>query len=428
MPAGQAVRTDRVVAWWFEPVRWCIRMTRTDRSFPVGFRVLAASLALICLAWLGPVAAAREPDQVTHEDVLRAKARRDAAAARVADMRAQVAVIAARLSEAAFRVDQLEGELEQTKADLLETQARIDAARAKYERIRARLNQRAAEVYIAGPGSGLEFLLGATSIADLSDRVEFMGAIAESDAELARAVENLENELEADEAELEILKAEQAEDVAEAREIEKQIAADLAEKQRLQQAIDAAFAAAQNTFAETAAAKKKYDEWVESLPPPPGNIPNIPLPDEWRGVFEHCPVRGTNAFGDGFGAPRYVGGYHLHKGVDIVAAEGTPIVAPFDGTVYDSTNSLGGIAVYVQGRFGRAYNAHMSSIARLGPVRAGDVIGYVSSTGLAGGTTPHDHFEFRPNVMPSGWPVSYYGYSVIEDAINPYPLLLDACR
>ncbi|MGZ8571693.1 MAG: murein hydrolase activator EnvC family protein [Actinomycetota bacterium] len=402
-------------------------MTRTDRSFPVGLRVLAASFAFIALAWLGPVAAAREPDQVTQGEVRAAKAKRDQLASEVAAMRAQVAVIAARLSDAAFRVDELEGQLEKTKAELAETRERIDGARRKYDRIRGRLNDRAAEAYIEGPGSNLEFLLGATSIADLSDRVEFVDAIAESDAELAREVENLGNDLEADEAEIEILLERQADQVAEAREIEKQIAVDLAEKQRLQLAIDQRFAAAQDSFAEVAADKKEYDQWVASLPPPPSNHPAIPLPDEWKGVLEVCPVEQPRAFGDGFGAPRYVGGYHLHKGVDIVAPEGTRIVAPFDGVVYNSTNSLGGIAVYVEGKFGRAYNAHMSSIARLGPVKAGDLIGYVSSTGLAGGTTPHDHFEFRPYVIPSGWPVSYYGYSVVEDSINPYPLLVDAC-
>ena len=68
-----------------------------------------------------------------------------------------------------------------------------------------------------------------------------------------------------------------------------------------------------------------------------------------------------------------------------------------------------------------------SSIATLGPVSAGDVIGYVSSTGIAGGSTPHDHFEFFPNVMPSGWPASYYGYSQIDGRLNPYPLLVAAC-
>jgi murein DD-endopeptidase MepM/ murein hydrolase activator NlpD len=153
----------------------------------------------------------------------------------------------------------------------------------------------------------------------------------------------------------------------------------------------------------------------------------VPLPDDWKGVFERCPVDQPRGFGDGFGAPRYVGGYHLHKGIDIVAPQGTPIIATFDGTASDATNIYGGTAVYVSGRFGSTYNAHMTSIAKLGPVRAGDVIGYVGSTGLAGGEVNHNHFEFRPNVMPSSWPASYYGYSIIDDAINPYPLLVEAC-
>jgi murein DD-endopeptidase MepM/ murein hydrolase activator NlpD len=55
------------------------------------------------------------------------------------------------------------------------------------------------------------------------------------------------------------------------------------------------------------------------------------------------------------------------------------------------------------------------------------VIGYVSSTGLAGGSTPHNHFEFWPNVIPANWPQSYYGYSQIDGAINPYPMLVAAC-
>jgi murein DD-endopeptidase MepM/ murein hydrolase activator NlpD len=116
-----------------------------------------------------------------------------------------------------------------------------------------------------------------------------------------------------------------------------------------------------------------------------------------------------------------------HRGIDIVAPLGTPIRATFDGVASDATNIYGGKAVYVQGQYGSTYNAHMTSIAQLGPVQAGDVIGYVGSDGLAGGEVNHNHFEFRPSVMPSNWPASYYGYSIIEDAINPYPLLVAAC-
>ena len=77
-------------------------------------------------------------------------------------------------------------------------------------------------------------------------------------------------------------------------------------------------------------------------------------------VFERCPVAQPRGYGDGFGAPRYAGGYHLHKGVDIVAPMGSEIYAPFDGQAYTSSNSLGGYVVFVVGAQGTAYNAHLS--------------------------------------------------------------------
>ena len=61
-----------------------------------------------------------------------------------------------------------------------------------------------------------------------------------------------------------------------------------------------------------------------------------------------------------------------------------------------------------------------------GPVQAGDIIGYVADSGDATGT-PHDHFEWHPNTVPSNWPASYYGYTVIGTAANPYPVLVDVC-
>ncbi len=103
-------------------------------------------------------------------------------------------------------------------------------------------------------------------------------------------------------------------------------------------------------------------------------------------------------------------------------------MAPFDGYARSDYNSLGGNVVFVTGKYGTVYNAHLQSYSSdsNGPVRAGDIIGYVGDTGDAVGT-PHDHFEFHPAVMPTSWPASAYGYSIIEDAVNPYPLLVKVC-
>jgi peptidoglycan LD-endopeptidase LytH len=113
-----------------------------------------------------------------------------------------------------------------------------------------------------------------------------------------------------------------------------------------------------------------------------------------------------------------------------VAPTGTEIKATFDGYAYTSANTLGGSVVFVVGQYGKVYNAHLSKYSESsnGRVSAGDVIGYVGDSGDASGL-PHDHFEFHPNSMPEvgSWPKSYYGFSTIEDAINPYPLLVQAC-
>jgi murein DD-endopeptidase MepM/ murein hydrolase activator NlpD len=403
-------------------------MTRTDRPFPVAFRVLATACAVFALAWLVPAAGAQTGP--TEQEVEGAQARADALEQDLADMNAELSAIQQRLNEAAFEVDALEGVVEQTTIQLLEVRTRLEDARARYERIRERLNDRAAAAFIAGPGSDLEFFLGSTSLAELSDRLEFVDAVTESDAVLAQQVENLGNRLLVDEAELQRLREQERENLAKAEAQEAAVAADLQRQQELRDAISAKFAEARSIAKEM---EEDREAWLEELrerraaAAAAGGHAAVAMPPGFQDVLQACPVGQPRGFGDGFGAPRYVGGYHPHAGIDIVAPEGTPIYAAFDGYARDATNLYGGKSVIVEGAYGYVYNAHMVQIGTLGAVAAGDIIGYVGSDGLAGGTTPHNHFEFHPDVIPAGWPESYYGYSVIGSALNPYPLLVAAC-
>jgi murein DD-endopeptidase MepM/ murein hydrolase activator NlpD len=119
---------------------------------------------------------------------------------------------------------------------------------------------------------------------------------------------------------------------------------------------------------------------------------------ETRGSMK-MPVHGhlTSSFGTRF---HPVLGYsRMHKGVDYGAPMGSPIVAATDGVV-NFAGWHGGHGNYVQiraaGNMGTGY-AHMSRIiAKAGQrVRAGELIGYVGSTGLS--TGPHLHFEVFVN-------------------------------
>jgi len=87
----------------------------------------------------------------------------------------------------------------------------------------------------------------------------------------------------------------------------------------------------------------------------------------------------------------------IHKGVDWAAPIGTPIMAAFDGTIAFQGDGAGyGNLVKISHPDGRETRyAHMSKFApntAVGTVvKAGDVIGYVGTTGLS--TGPHLHFE-----------------------------------
>ena len=113
-----------------------------------------------------------------------------------------------------------------------------------------------------------------------------------------------------------------------------------------------------------------------------------------------CPVDGAVAFTDTWGDPR--SGGRTHKGVDMIAARGTPLVAIEAGTVKRMRNGgLGGITVTLRGSSGdEFYYAHLDGWAAglsVGQSLAvGELLGYVGNTGNAQYTIPHLHFEWAP--------------------------------
>jgi murein DD-endopeptidase MepM/ murein hydrolase activator NlpD len=317
----------------------------------------------------------------------------------------QAAVIAERREVAYGRWEQITSELQVTRFQLAEAQA-------EYQGLKSDLEERARQAYITGPGSGIEFLLGATSIADLSARMEYVNALSQEDADLATEVQNVRNTLAAEKEDQEKLQAKAAKALEKVKAEEALLDAKLAEQQDVLDDLNAKKARAEELVQDL---EKKYKRELAAMF-------DVQFFD---GVFKVCPVDQPRAVYDGFGAPRYAGGYHPHAGNDIIAPQGTPIRATFDGYAQAGTNTLGGYSVNVSGALGYTYNAHLMQPGVTGQVSAGTIVGYVGETGDT--STPHDHFEWHPNVIPANWPASPYGYSVIGDAINPFPLLAQVC-
>jgi len=131
------------------------------------------------------------------------------------------------------------------------------------------------------------------------------------------------------------------------------------------------------------------------------------------------PSQGRCSFSDSWHAPRP--GNRLHIGVDLIGPKGLALYAVVDGTItkmYGADSSLSGNALRLTGADKTYFfYAHLDSFApgiTVGStVRAGQIIGYMGSTGNSG--VSHLHFE----VHPGG-----------GDAINPYPVVkaVDACH
>lgn len=244
--------------------------------------------------------------------------------------------------------------------------------------LQARLDQRTREAYILGPGAPILYLLTATSTEEAVNRIGFLDEMNRRDGVLASKVRRAEDRLDATRSEFDRNEA-----ILALEEQQLALDHDTLHEKMLQ---------SRELFAQLQEHQHQVLWEISRIHP-----------------FAVCPVQGPHAISNSFGIwvqrSEKRGGDHVHQGNDISAPSGTPIVAPFDGTAVASPNKIGGLAVKVFGDFGYVYNAHLSAYGHLGSVHKGDVVGYVGSTGNAGG--PHDHFEWHPG---NGAAVDPYGF------------------
>jgi peptidoglycan DL-endopeptidase CwlO len=111
-----------------------------------------------------------------------------AANEKLARLEHEFEALAERYNDAKYRLSLIERKLS-------EARNQRDAADRKARTAEGRLAERAVQAYL-GTGSQVDGLLGADSIAEFSDRLEFMGAVAEGDAEIARQASNARQEAE----------------------------------------------------------------------------------------------------------------------------------------------------------------------------------------------------------------------------------------
>ncbi len=128
---------------------------------------LMAAVALVVPAFLGSVATS----------VASPKQNLDAAKSKETALQHQLEILAEQVNTA-------NAKLADVQARLLDARKTRDEAQQLADSTRALLSQRAVAAY-EGAGSQLEGILGAQDFNDFSDRVQYAGALAQSDADLA---------------------------------------------------------------------------------------------------------------------------------------------------------------------------------------------------------------------------------------------------
>lgn len=127
------------------------------------------------------------------------------------------------------------------------------------------------------------------------------------------------------------------------------------------------------------------------------------------------------------------GGRRFHTGLDLGVDQGTPIHAIGAGKVIQAGagGGFGNWLILEHAGGVRSFYAHMASAAkvRTGKVRAGQVVGYVGSTGTS--TAPHLHFElWAPRASLPAYAKAWIaeGAYALDEAYMPGLGLLDPAK
>jgi murein DD-endopeptidase MepM/ murein hydrolase activator NlpD len=308
-------------------------------------------------------------------------------------LEAQLADIRSDLKQAGKEYDEAFWRLDETDVRLSNVETDIQATEAELVNSRALLSDRVARAYRSDPTDYLTVLFEVSSFQEMATRIEYLQRIGRADSETIEQCMQLQEELSTKQVELQAEREERAAAVEELDSkkdaLEKRLSKKKAEYDEVQRKLAAA------ARRESSAGSRSY-----------AGSSSYGTPGANGMIF---PVQGANYYSDTWGASRS-GGRRRHKGTDIMASHGTPCVAVLSGSVRTKSNGLGGKTIWLTADNGyQFYYAHLQGYAvTSGRVSAGQVIGYVGSTGNASASAPHLHFQIHPGG---------------GGAVNPYPYL-----
>jgi murein DD-endopeptidase MepM/ murein hydrolase activator NlpD len=319
---------------------------------------------------------------------------------------ARVAELDSELRDVNAKLAPLEEQVAQLSAALADAQVRLDASQAEYEAAKAEVERSAAQIYRSARRGATYDYVTAARPADLVQGSKYLDQVNQRQRSVVQRATQLRDDVDAQRKTIQTKKADAESAAADVQKFRDQIASIRAEIEpaRAQAAVEA-----QNEESQLAAIrgqKAQYErEWAELQAISDSIAAQLRKNSSGSGVAGACdfrPVPGPVVSGFGTRTDPIGGGTGFHSGLDIAASSGTPIRSCRSGTVVIAGWQGGyGNAVVIDHGGGMAtLYGHQSQIAvSVGEkVLAGEVIGYVGSTGNS--TGPHLHFEVRISGNP----------------------------
>jgi murein DD-endopeptidase MepM/ murein hydrolase activator NlpD len=354
-----------------------------------------------------------------HARIAEAQRKAQALSAQIDSVSSRIQRLEGRVGDVSARLTTLESDLalHQRKLDRLTALFRLETKRylflrRQYSLALARLNARVVAVYEQGNVDSVDVILGASNLADLVDRLDYVNQVGAADERIATSVGRAKEASRAAREATRKLRRVVAGETRAVRARTEQVRAIRNELVSSRQQLVAARSTKRVSLVKVRASEREEVSEAQALEQVSAALgaqiqaaqsASSYSPPASRSASGFIwPVSGpvTSPFGMRWG--------RMHTGIDIGVPYGTPIRAAASGQVIYAgwMDGYGNLVFIDHGRGISTGYAHQSSIAVSNgqAVTQGQVIGYVGCTGHCFG--PHLHFEVRVN----GTPVDPLGY------------------
>lgn len=302
------------------------------------------------------------------------------------------------------QIENINGQIAAYSQMIADSQDQLEYAEDYLTELNLQYKDRIQTMEEEGSISYWEVIFEANSFMDLLDRLSMVEEIAAADQRHLDEMEQAAEEVQAakDQMAMEkqgledsLTELDQSQETLEQRREESDdVLRELAKKQdEFQEKLDESEELQDQLMKEIAAKEKEYSnaKHQEELAKLALQGQNPPSNSSWI-----TPVSGYH-ISSPFGMRKHpiLGYSKMHNGVDMACTQGTPIYATRAGTVTAASYQAGGAGYYVSINHGDGFASiymHMThfEVSAGQSVSAGQLIGYVGSTGLS--TGPHLHF------------------------------------